>query len=351
MTDWYLLRRFRDHRSEAAFSQLVSRYMKLVYAVCYAELQNAQAAEDATQAVFLILSRKPPFQRGTTIAGWLYRTAKFVAGHARRAELRRGLMQSALEIRQMNGPHFGDPDGGDIPMLNDALAALRDADREVLLLRFYQQMSLAEIGEALGVSEDAARKRITRGLDKLRAYLQRHEIPASAALLASGIVIPLSFEARRVVLLHSISQSIMPGVGTTVVSASAQQLTSEVIRTMFMTKLKWTTASAVMLVGTISGASYVMAQGAGHGFTSQGKMLMAKADAPQRPTLRPADAETVWQKTSKGDLKNMPQAIEVMKTADGGINIRATQPGQAGHTGMQRTYPAASGVTGVHKTK
>ena len=109
MTDWYLLRRFRDHRSEAAFSQLVSRYIKLVYAVCYAELQNAQAAEDATQTVFLILARKPPFQRGTTIAGWLYRTAKFVAKHARRADLRRGRMQSALETMQTTKGVFATP--------------------------------------------------------------------------------------------------------------------------------------------------------------------------------------------------------------------------------------------------
>ncbi|MCW3060665.1 MAG: polymerase, sigma-24 subunit, subfamily [Capsulimonas sp.] len=151
MTDWYLIRRFREDCSEAAFAQLVSRYIKLVYSVCYAELQNAQAAEDATQAVFLVLARKPPLQRGASLSIWLYRTAKYVAKHARRTDLQRSRLQAELEIMHRDAVPASDVDGNDVQMLNDALGALREADREALLLRFYQQMSLAEVGEALGV--------------------------------------------------------------------------------------------------------------------------------------------------------------------------------------------------------
>ena len=185
-------------------------------------------------------------------------------------------------------------------MLTDALGALREADREAVLLRFYQDLSLAEVGEALGVSEEAARKRVNRGLDKLRAYLQRHDIPVTAALLANGIVVPISFGARRAVLLHSISQSAVPGAGKTVVSASAHQFTSEVLRSMLMTKLKITAACAVTLACAISGAPYVMAQGAGA--SSQGLVQMAKVD--KKTTIVETPAIPLQHKTAKHGKKS-----------------------------------------------
>ncbi|MCW3060664.1 MAG: hypothetical protein JWQ02_2485 [Capsulimonas sp.] len=117
---------------------------------------------------------------------------------------------------------------------------------------------------------------------------------------------------------------------------------------MFMTKLKWTTVSAVMIVGAISGVSYVMAQGVDHGLSGQNLVLLAKADGIRLTALRPDGAvkqDTQLHKTSKGVMENMPQAIEVMKTAHG-IAIRVAQPSQAGHTGMHKTHPV-----GGQKTK
>ena len=126
------------------------------------------------------------------------------------------------------------------------------------------------------VSEDAARKRVDRGLERLRKYLQTHDLPVAATLLTIGVMVPPEFDFSREILLRSISQGIAPDTVLTV--TAARQLTSEVLRSMLMTKLKLTAACAVALGGAISAAPYVMAQGAGHGFAGEGLVQMPKAD-------------------------------------------------------------------------
>ncbi|MEO7714733.1 MAG: sigma-70 family RNA polymerase sigma factor [Capsulimonas sp.] len=302
MTDWYLIRRFREDRSEAAFGQLVSRYIKLVYSVCYAELQNAQAAEDATQAVFLVLARKAEFHRGSTLSSWLFRTAKYVARHARDAEASRQRMQNELEIMHREQTNVGDPSDSVALILTEALSALREPDREALLLRYYQDMSLAEVGDALGVSEDAARKRIARGLDKVRAYLGRHGVANALGVLTAGMAITVPLEARSEAMVYAISQGLTPAVGLAA-STAANQLTLEVLKKMAMMKLKWTVAAAIVIAGAGSGTAYVMGQGIGGGAGPGGSapnaaqnrslpMPTGKIETPRPPhvTLAQADA-------------------------------------------------------------
>ncbi|MCW3060662.1 MAG: polymerase, sigma-24 subunit, subfamily [Capsulimonas sp.] len=301
MTDWYLIRRFREDRSEAAFAQLVSRYLKLVYSVCYAELQNAQAAEDATQAVFLILARKAEFHRGSTLASWLFRTATYVARHTRRAELRRRRREIELEKLHHGENPFGGAGVEETQMLNEALSVLRDADREALLLRYYQEMSLAEIGDALGVSEDAARKRIARGLDKVRAYLGRHGVANAIGVLTAGMAITVPLKARSEAMVYAISQSLTPAVGLAA-STAVNQLTLEVLKKMAMMKLKWTVACAIVIAGAGSGTAYVMGQGIGGGAGPGGSAPNA-AQSRSLPASngRSADAATTHASLAKYD--------------------------------------------------
>ena len=260
MTDWYLIRRFRDDRSEAAFSQLVSRYIKLVYSVCYAELQNAQAAEDATQAVFLILARKAEFRRGSTLSTWLFQTARYVARHAYEMEVRRSRLQCELEVMHREETQTCAMDDSDASMLTQALSALREADREALLLRYYQELSLAEVGDVLGVSEEAARKRVARGLGKMRSYLERHGAASAIGVLTAGLAIIAPLDARSEVMIHAIAQNLISTVGLAA-STAANQLTLEVLKKMAMMKLKWTVACAIVIAGAGSGTAYVMGQG------------------------------------------------------------------------------------------
>ena len=184
MTDWHLLRRYKEDASEAAFSQLIGRYYKLVYATCWRELQDARLAEEATLSVFLVLARKAgEFGRGVTLAGWLFKTAKFVCKHALRqqvAERSRSVRWSDAMTQSVESPaarvHAEH-------LMNDALASLGNVERQAILLRFFGEMSLVEVGRELGLTDEAARKRVARGLDRLRAYLQRHDVALSIAAI------------------------------------------------------------------------------------------------------------------------------------------------------------------------
>ena len=90
LQDRQLLQRFIRDNSQEAFAALTARYLNLVYAVCRRELGDADAAEDVTQAVFLILARKAPsLRRDVVLSGWLFQTARFAAKNARTQEQRR----------------------------------------------------------------------------------------------------------------------------------------------------------------------------------------------------------------------------------------------------------------------
>jgi RNA polymerase sigma factor (sigma-70 family) len=307
LTDWFLIRRFREDRSEAAFAQLVSRYLKLVYSVCYSELQDAQAAEDATQAVFLILARKAEFHRGCTLSSWLFQTARYVARHARDAAARRQRMQNELETMHRDESRGGCLDHHEALALTDALAALRDADREALLLRYYQDLSLAEVGDVLGVSEDAARKRVTRGLEKMRAYLGRHGAANTLGVLTAGMAIVTPLDARSEAMVHAISQNLISSVGLAA-SATANQLTLEVLKKMAMMKLKWTVACAIVIAGAGSGTAYVMGQGIGGGAGPGG----SAPNATQSRSLPASNGRSADAATTHASLAKYDAAIQFL---------------------------------------
>ncbi len=188
MDDRQLLKQFTQHNSQQAFAALTARYLSLVYSTCRRELDDADLAEDVTQAVFLVLARKAPtLRREVVLSGWLFQTARFAARNARTLETRR----KACEAKAADAAREQQMDTEDAawteiePLLNHSLAALRDGERECVLLRFFQGLSFAEAGAALGLSEDAARKRVTRALDKMRQVFVKNGIIVPAAALAA----------------------------------------------------------------------------------------------------------------------------------------------------------------------
>src|SRR5215831_9110593 len=173
LDDYQLLRRYADDGSEAAFGELVGRYVNLVYSTALRRTGgDAHQAQDVAQIVFTDLARKAgSLPEKVVLAGWLHRATQYAASQLRRSEQRR----RAREHEAMNA---FDPDTPTDwhwirPLLDEALDQLGQTDRDALLLRFFEQRSLAEVGRALGSNEDAARKRISRALDKLRAGLVR----------------------------------------------------------------------------------------------------------------------------------------------------------------------------------
>lgn len=182
MNDLRLLNQYTEAGSEEAFTCLAERYLNLVYSTCLRELCDAQLAEDATQVVFLLLARKAPaLPRATALSGWLFHTARLVAKNMRRRERRRAFAEGEAvreeAIRNAPGREPGWGTDGDSdwetiePHLHTALSRLRPPERNVLLLRFFEDRTLAEVGAALGLTEDAARMRVMRALGKLRRVL------------------------------------------------------------------------------------------------------------------------------------------------------------------------------------
>lgn len=185
--DRQLLRRFATERSEAAFGDLVTRHLPLVYSTAIRQAGGDEhLAKDVAQVVFTDLARKAPgLSENVILAGWLHRATIFAARQILRGDRRR--REREQQAVTMNAPSSDtESDWQQIrPLLDEALDRLNKTDRNALLLRFFEQQSFAQIGINLGGSEEAARKRITRALDKLRTVLQRHGVATTAAALST----------------------------------------------------------------------------------------------------------------------------------------------------------------------
>jgi RNA polymerase sigma factor (sigma-70 family) len=190
MTDHQLLRRFAAEHSEDAFSELVAQYLPLVYSAGLRQTGgDIHLARDIAQLVFTDLARKAPsLSENVVLPGWLHRATVFAARQTIRGERRRQLREQQAVSMNIALSETEDADWRQIrPLLDEALDQLHKTDRDALLLRYFHQQSLAEVGAHLGSTEEAARKRVTRALEKLRSLLQRLGVTTTAAALTTTI--------------------------------------------------------------------------------------------------------------------------------------------------------------------
>lgn len=244
VSDARLRRRFKREDSQAAFAALAARHYKMVYSVCLRDVRDAAVAEDAAQAVFLVLARKAPALRDDgSLTGWLYQTARLVSKNALRRERRvrqkeqRVAQQMARETRTGQDGLWEQID----PSLHAALDALGGVEREAVLLRFFEERSLQETGAALGLSEDAARMRVSRALEKLRRFLVKEGVAVSASVLA-GLLADKSAQAAPV---SAVPRAIQTTTGSATASPHVHQLAQGATQMIGMTK----TAVVATLVG------------------------------------------------------------------------------------------------------
>ena len=186
MDDMELLREWAEQGSDEAFRTLVERHLNLVYSVARRSVPTVSQAEEVTQTVFIILARKAHgLSPRTVLSGWLYRTTRFAALELLRGESRRESRREALADMEPADAHSLWPQLA--PVLEEALDQMPSRDRDALVLRFMEERSLREVGRTLGVSEEAARKRVERSLEKLRALLARRGVTTSTALLSGAL--------------------------------------------------------------------------------------------------------------------------------------------------------------------
>jgi RNA polymerase sigma factor (sigma-70 family) len=188
-TDSLLLKAYVDRRLEAAFNELVHRHVDLVYSAAIRMVRDPHLAEDVTQSAFIALARQASelLERGT-LAGWLHRTAQNIAAQTvRTIERRRAREQEAFAMSEQISVSPDVRWEQIEPHLEAALGELIDADRDAVVLRYFHKKSGAEIANILGVSDDAAQKRVSRAVEKLREVFAKNKITIGAGSL--GILI------------------------------------------------------------------------------------------------------------------------------------------------------------------
>ena len=209
MHEYDLLKAFRDERSEEAFAELVRPYAGLVYSLAKRRLANATLAEDITQIVFIRFAKTPPkVQNDAELAAWLHRTTVNVTVDTWRSETRRRNREKQTVVMEPTTPENTLWEELS-PNLDEALDQLHDDDRQALVLRFFGRKTMRDVGAALGVSEDAAKMRVSRALNRMRTKLGVGGAACTAAVLES-ILDECSVQAAPVQLVSRLATMKLP---------------------------------------------------------------------------------------------------------------------------------------------
>ena len=243
--DIVLLQDYATNNSEEAFATLVSRYLDLVYSAALRQMIAPHLAEEVTQAVFIILAQKArTIHQNTILSGWLFKTTRFVCLAQMRAATRRNQYETEAHLQSELQHAEPDPLWEELsPLLDEALAQLSERDRQAVLLRFFQNQSLAEVGGALGAGEDSARMRVKRALEKLRRFFLKRGVVLPAATIGALVSVN-SVHAAPVTLTKSIT--ILAMTKGVVTGGSTITLVNQAIKLMTWTKIKITTVAIVV---------------------------------------------------------------------------------------------------------
>jgi RNA polymerase sigma factor (sigma-70 family) len=188
LSDIELLDAYASQRSEDAFRELVVRHVDFIYSAAMRQLRDPHLAEEATQSAFIALAGKAgQLRRQTVVAGWLHRAVHFAGLNLLRSEARRKHWEEEAAIMSVPGDADHAFQELALPHVDGALAELSESDRDAVILRFLRQRSFRDVAQTLGTSEEAAKKRVSRALERLRGLLARRGIAISAAALAGGL--------------------------------------------------------------------------------------------------------------------------------------------------------------------
>ena len=255
MDDMTLLREYAARNSEAAFETLVSRRIGFVYSAALRQVRDPLLAGEITQVVFIILAQKAGrISEKTILTGWFFRTTRFTALAQMRADAKR--RRRELEVQMQS--EFQSPAADEIwnqmsPLLDEALATLGEKDRQAVLLRFFENKSLAEVGNVLGTGEDTARKRVARALEKLHRHFKKRGVNSTTAIIA-GEISANSIQAAPAALAKSVT-IVALAKGAAAAGGSTLALVKGALKMM-----AWMKAKTAIVVGV--GTAMLLAGGA-----------------------------------------------------------------------------------------
>ena len=254
MDDAQLLQQYVETGSPAAFAQLTNRHINFVYGAALRIVRDRHVAEEVTQAVFIVLARKAATLRHEAVlSSWLLSTTRYAAlgqmkinARRKRHERRAAEMAKTVwsEEAERNWPQYeGDMDA--------ALASLRETDRKAVLLRFYEHKTFDEIAAILGTAEEAARKRVSRAVEKLRGYFGVSTRTLPATMLTYYLYSKLSAEAPAGLAEHVAAAAVDPA---TAAAASSSAIADQVVSHISFVQAKWVAgsvaAAAVFCIAT-----------------------------------------------------------------------------------------------------
>ena len=250
--DVALLRQYVERNSQEAFAALVARHVNKVYSVALRHTRNPHHAEEITHAVFVILARKSRrLDKRVLLSGWLCRTARLASVTFIRSEIRRARREQEAHRQNVLNETQSDVWPQIAPLLDEAMAALSDIDHHVVVLRFFDDKSMKEIGVALGASEDAAKMRVNRAVEKLRLFFARRGIVCPAMALTAAISAN-SIQAAPAALAHTVTAVAIADGATA--STSIVTLIQGALKTMAWTKAKTVIVLSAVVLGILGTA-------------------------------------------------------------------------------------------------
>jgi RNA polymerase sigma factor (sigma-70 family) len=261
LDDTELLSAYVTQRSEEAFATLVERHVSLVYSSALRQVGDPHLAEEITQAVFIILARKADRLSGKTVlAGWLCCTARFTARNALKAERRRQHYEQEAQMEPIETVPDAWPEIA--PWLDEAVAQLNEADRNAVVLRYYQQKPLEDVGRALGVNADAAQKRVSRALEKLRSYFSRRGVNSTTTAIAGAMAAHSILPAPAALANTVIAAAMTKGAAA---STSILTLVKGTMNMMNWIKFKFATGTALAMLLAGGAITVALSQESGRG--------------------------------------------------------------------------------------
>ena len=248
--DLALLREYAARNSEAPFAALVARHVNLVYSVALRQVRDPYLAEEITQAVFILLARKGHALGDEVILpAWLCHTARHVGSEALRTQRRRQQREQEAHMHSLLNESATEAWQDIAPLLDGAMDTLDRKDHNALVLRFFEGKNFQEVGHALGASEDTARMRVYRALEKLRKFFTKRGVTSTTEIIA-GAITANSVQAAPLALAKSATAlAIAKGASA---SRSTLTLIKGALKIMAWTKAK---------IAIVAGAGILLAAG------------------------------------------------------------------------------------------